>query len=84
MGAVAQSQATVHQSTRHLQDRFRLQDSEGLPTSQHIYSVRPRSFVVIGRSAEFTNDSGEHRQKVAACFERFRRDLVAPEVYTFD
>jgi hypothetical protein len=83
-GAVAQSQKAVYRSVAELQDRFRQRDEEGIEFGEPIYSVRPKSYVIIGRLQEFIGDNGGDRSKVFASFELFRRGLVAPEVLTFD
>ncbi|MGE3148196.1 MAG: Shedu immune nuclease family protein [Pseudorhodoplanes sp.] len=76
--AVTQIQKTVFEFGR---TRFhdRLKDEFGNDTGNSVYSIEPRSFLVIGNLAQLkTNDD-----KVA-CFELYRRNIRAPEILTFD
>lgn len=84
VGAVAQSQKAVYRSIRDLKERFRLMDVEGAERGEPIYTVHPRSFVVTGSTGEFLTAEGADKSKLFASFELYRRDLVRPEVITFD
>ncbi|WP_431972039.1 Shedu immune nuclease family protein [Nocardia sp. bgisy134] len=84
-GAVAQSQGTVHRAVLELQERLqdKAPDGSDLP-GRFTYLLRPRSYVVIGQLSQFVGpDGGEHQDKFRS-FELFRRQLVEPEVVTFD
>lgn len=83
-GAVAQSQKAVYRSVRALDERFRLEDAEGTEHGAPIYTVYPRSFVVIGMISEFFDADGNEKKKLITSFELYRRDLLRPEVITFD
>jgi Domain of unknown function (DUF4263) len=76
--AVTQIQKTVFEFTR---SRFRnhLKDDEGKDTGQSVYSVEPRSYLIIGNLAQL--DANDDK---VACFELFRRNIKAPEILTFD
>lgn len=77
-GAVTQVQKSVHSFTR---DRFRsrLKDEQGNDLPGEVYSVEPRSYLVVGNLRQvYGNDD-----KVT-CFELFRRNVRAPEILTFD
>jgi hypothetical protein len=84
VGAVAQSQKAVYRSVLGLKERFRLMDDEGAERGEPIYTVHPRSFVVIGTIREFLIADGADKTKLIASFELFRRGLIRPEVITFD
>lgn len=61
----------------------RVTDTSGEPTGETIYTTEPRSFVICGRLSEFDGEHGVNERKFAS-FERFRRNLLRPEVITFD
>ncbi|MEY9103777.1 hypothetical protein ABIA24_006750 [Sinorhizobium fredii] len=70
-------------SDRDLEDLLLMTDRDGEPTGETIFTTDPRSFVICGRLAEFENERGVNERKFG-CFERFRRNLLRPEVVTFD
>lgn len=82
--AVAQSQKTVYQSIRELHERFKITSDEGAEEGNPIYTVYPRSYIVIGDRREFFDSKGADKSKMIASFELYRRDLARPEVITFD
>lgn len=83
-GAVAQSQKAVYRSVRDMEVRFRLRDDEGAEHGESIYTVYPRSYVVIGRTTEFLTKKGTDKEKLFTSFELYRRSIMWPEVITFD
>lgn len=76
--AVTQVQKTVFEFSRQ---RFRdyLKDSVGEDTGEKVYSIEPRSYLVIGSIAQL--DCNDDK---IACFELYRRNVRAPEIITFD
>jgi hypothetical protein len=76
--AVTQIQKTVFEFTRN---RFRdhLKDERGSDTGQTVYSVEPRSYLIIGNLSQLQANDDQ-----IACFELFRRNIKAPEILTFD
>lgn len=76
--AVTQTQKTVFEFTQH---RFHdlLKDENGNHTNKAAYAVEPRSFVVLGNLSQLQGNNDK-----IACFELYRRKLVAPEIVTFD
>jgi hypothetical protein len=76
--AVTQTQKTVFEFTQH---RFHdlLKDENGNHTNKAVYAVEPRSFVVLGNLSQLQGNNDK-----VACFELYRRKLVAPEIVTFD
>src|SRR5260221_10448775 len=76
--AVTQTQKTVFEFTRH---RFRdhLKDQSGNDIGKTVYSVEPRSFLVIGNLMQVLGNDDK-----IACFELYRRNIKAPEILTFD
>lgn len=76
--AVTQIQKTSFDFSRN---KFRepLKDINGKNTGENVYSVQPRSYLVIGNSSELMG----HEDKIA-CFELYRRNTTAPEIITFD
>jgi hypothetical protein len=83
VAAVAQVQKTVDRAEQTIGSRLDVTDSFGNPTGENAYLVRPRSIVVIGNLEEFQTDYGINEPKYRS-FELFRRQLVAPEILTFD
>jgi hypothetical protein len=84
-GGVAQVQGTVHQASLEIGERIgdTAEDGSDVP-GEFTYLLRPRSFLVIGSLSELRGmDGGDHREKIRS-FELFRRNLVEPEVVTFD
>jgi hypothetical protein len=82
-GAVAQVQGTVAAAVERWGAAVRVTDGDGDPTGETIYTTEPRSFVICGRLTEFQAEHGVNERKFAS-FERFRRNLLRPEVITFD
>ncbi|NEJ88855.1 DUF4263 domain-containing protein [Rhizobium leguminosarum] len=82
-GAVAQVQGTVAAALTQWGSSVQIMDRDGDPTGETIYTTEPRSFVICGRLNEFETEHGINERKFG-CFERFRRNLLRPEVVTFD
>lgn len=84
IAAVAQVQRTVYSAETRIRDRIiRLHDSDGNPTGEEAFLVRPRSIVVAGRLDEFASEHGSAGPRFTS-FELFRRQLDCPEIITFD
>lgn len=81
-GALFQVQGTVAAAMydRHV---LRMEDREGNPTGEDVFNYAPKSYLVVGNLAEFITDAGVNNNKLRS-FELFRRNLIAPEVITFD
>jgi Domain of unknown function (DUF4263) len=62
---------------------LRMEDREGNPTGEDVFNYAPKSYLVVGNLAEFITDTGVNNNKLRS-FELFRRNLIAPEVITFD
>ncbi|MDH7806743.1 MULTISPECIES: Shedu immune nuclease family protein [unclassified Rhizobium] len=82
-GAVAQVQASVQSALSVIGEELRPETEDGSPTGEILHAVQPRSFVIAGRLSELTTDSGLNKPKYRA-FELYRRNLVQPEILTFD
>lgn len=82
-GAVAQVQGTVAAAVERWGAVVRVADGDGEPTGETIYTTEPRSFVICGRLSEFEGEHGVNERRFAS-FERFRRNLLRPEIITFD
>lgn len=83
MLAIAQVQKTVDRAEHTLGRRLDSTNRDGSPSGESAFLVRPRSIVVVGNLAEFKTEHGINESKYGS-FELFRRQLVAPEVLTFD
>ena len=82
-GAVSQVQGTVASATATLKDKLELTDSLGNPTGEAAFNYQPRAFLVIGNLREFVGTQGVNRDRFRS-FELFRRNIVTPEILTFD
>ena len=76
--AVTQIQKTAFDFAKQ---RFRdgLKDSDGNDTGETVYSVEPKSFLIVGNLAELHGNDDK-----VACFELYRRNIRSPEIITFD
>jgi Domain of unknown function (DUF4263) len=76
--AVTQIQKTAYEFSR---DRFRqhLRDGDGNDTGEVVYSIEPRSYLVVGNLGQLIGNDDK-----ITCFELFRRNIRAPEILTFD
>lgn len=76
--AVTQVQKTAYEFAR---DRFRehLRDEWGNDTGEVVYSIEPRSYLVVGHLNELAGNDDK-----ITCFELFRRNIRSPEILTFD
>ena len=81
--AVSQCQKAIDLAERKYTKAFTAMDAEGYPSSRPIYGCRPRSILVIGNQNEFVGDHGVAEERFRA-FEIYRRNLVSPEILTFD
>lgn len=82
-GSVAQIQKTVQKAVRTIHSRYEFSDDQGNPTGETVFLYQPKAFVVIGSLQEFAVDGGINEQKYSS-FELFRRNVVSPEIITFD
>lgn len=82
-GAVAQSQENVRAALDELGVQHKSTDTDGFPTGEELYSVQPRSFLVVGNLSEFRGESGVNVARFRS-FEDFRRNIRQPEIITFD
>lgn len=84
-GGVAQSHATVHRAMREIGEALqkRAEDGSTLPDDL-TYLFRPRSYLLVGHLRQLLGaDGGPHVEKIRS-FETYRRNLVEPEVITYD
>lgn len=76
--AVSQVQKTGFEfSNGRLKDD--LTDADGTLLGEQVFSVQPRCYLVIGNQIELANNSNK-----IASFELYRRNIVSPEIITFD
>lgn len=76
--AVTQVQKTTFEFARK-PFRVTLKDSRGTDTGETAYSIEPRSFLIVGNTAELQGNDDK-----IECFELYRRNVRAPEILTFD
>lgn len=82
-GAVAQCQETLRAASDTLDTYHRFTDDQGDLTGEELMSVQPRSFLIIGSLEQFQNEHGVNSARYQS-FEGFRRNLLQPEILTFD
>lgn len=79
-GAIMQVQKTTYEFVRSkTEPRDNIKNKDGSNSSEYVYKVQPKCFVVIGRLNEIVN----HEDKIKS-FELYRNSLNNPEVITFD
>lgn len=81
--AVSQCQKAVDIAERRFTDAFVASDEAGFATSDPIFSCRPRSILVIGHQGELVRQGRVARERYRS-FEMYRRNLISPEIITFD
>ena len=81
--AVSQCQTAISIAEENIKRHFQPTDNSGFPVSDPIFSFRPRSILIIGNLAEFVGDHGVSSERFRA-FEMYRRNLISPEIITFD
>jgi hypothetical protein len=81
--AVSQCQTAISVADEDIHKQFQPTDDDGFPLSDPIFSFRPRSLLVIGSLDEFRGEKGVSVDRFRT-FEMYRRNLVAPEIITFD
>jgi len=82
-GGVAQIQKTVQKSIENIKTKTEIKDSNGDLTGEQLYLYQPKSFLIIGSLSQFTNENGINEDKFSS-FELFRKNIVNPEIITFD
>jgi Shedu protein SduA, C-terminal len=80
---VSQVQGTVAAALEPMRSQLQLLDDQSAPTGETVYTVEPRSFLVVGSLGQFMTEHGVHAAKFKS-FELFRRNTVRPEIITFD
>ena len=80
--AIAQIQVTVATRERSSNDVFEPKDSTG-KTLDQIYQHQPRAILIAGSLREFVDD-GQVLAWNYRTFEIFRRNIISPEIMTFD
>ena len=84
-GGVAQVQGSVQRAIEQLEHRIHSTDQDGYEIPGDItYLFKPRSFLVVGSLDQLTGgDGGDHVDRIRS-FELYRRNLMSPEILTFD
>lgn len=82
-GGVAQSHKTVQKTIKNIGSKVEIKSKDGNPTGEVIYSYQPKSYLIAGKLSEFITAEGVNEDKLSS-FELFRRNLVNPEIITFD
>ena len=84
-GGVAQVQGSVQRAIEQLGHRIHSTDEDGYEIPGDLtYLFQPRSFLVVGSLDELARDDGADNVDRIRSFEVHRRNLVSPEILTFD
>ncbi|MGM0699028.1 MAG: Shedu immune nuclease family protein [Actinomycetota bacterium] len=84
-GGVNQAHATVHAATSDIGTRLAPNDESGAEIpNDWTYLYQPRSFLIIGSLDQFVAPTGGHQIGKLRSFELYRRNVLAPEIITFD
>ena len=82
-GSIAQVQKTVKRFEQELRSKIEIMSDEGDPTGDLVFAYAPKSYVVIGSLQQFKTAAGINESKYSS-FELFRRNVVSPEIITYD
>jgi Domain of unknown function (DUF4263) len=82
-GAVAQIQGTVSAALEQWQARETITTADCEPTGETLFTTEPRSFVICGSLGAFQAEHDINERKFRS-FELYRRNLIGPEIITFD
>lgn len=82
-GGIAQVQRSVQVSLTNIRTKTEIKDDNGAPTGEQLFLYKPKSFIVVGSLNEFSTSNGINEEKYSS-FELFRRNLITPEIITFD
>ncbi len=83
-GGLVQTQKTSQIALENIKNKFETTDNEDNPTGETIYSYKPKSYLIIGSHREFLADNGFVNKEKYSSFELFRKNILNPEVITFD
>lgn len=83
IGGVGQIQKTIQKSIENIRTKTEIKDKNGDLTGEQLYLYQPKSFLLIGTLNQFAVDDKVNEDKFSS-FELFRRNLVNPEIITFD
>ena len=82
-GAISQVQGTVALATESIKSKLSLTDVVGNPTGEEAFNYMPKSFLIVGSLHEFVGNHGVNQERYRS-FELFRRNIISPEIVTFD
>lgn len=83
-GALVQVQQTVRMAVRDLGEFIAERAEDGSRTGDGTFVSQPRSFLIVGSLAQFRGSDGGAIDDKVHSFELFRRNVVQPEIITFD
>jgi hypothetical protein len=81
--AVAQVQGSVALAMKEFEQGYEGVDDGGNPTGERVFNFAPKSFLVVGSLSQMQTPNGPSRDRFRS-FELFRRNVVSPEILTFD
>jgi hypothetical protein len=83
-GGVVQSQQTVHSAVENLGSTLAETEADGSLTGDYFHLLQPRTFLVVGHLEQLRGSAGGTHMAKHRSFELFRRNLLQPEIVTFD
>jgi hypothetical protein len=82
-GGIAQIQKSVQKSIENIKTKTQIKDNVGDLTGEELFLYLPKSFLIIGTLGEFKSNNGINEEKFSS-FELLRRNMINPEIITFD
>lgn len=82
-GGIAQVQKTIQKSLKELATRLDIKNNGGDPTGESVFLYQPKAFLIVGSLNQFKTENGINEDKYSS-FELFRRNIINPEIITFD
>jgi hypothetical protein len=86
IGAVSQCQQYVRTSIRNLNEAIDIRKENGDRANEEVFCFSPKCFLLIGNMRrDFLDQEGKviNPDKLS-CFEYFRKNILTPEIITFD
>jgi len=83
VGGISQIQKTIQKSIENIRAKIQIKNVGGELTGEEVYLYHPKSFLIIGSLKEFEGDHGINEDKYSS-FELFRKNIINPEIITFD
>ena len=81
---VAQIQKTVQKFIEQAKTKYDIEKDDGTLTGEQVFYISPKSYLIIGNLGEFISENETVNEQKFSSFQLFRRNIVNPEIITFD